>query len=96
MSEAVNTDAPTKPRAFSEGEVRMASRRISALVRMNPEARFCPPCLAIDLHAPLVTIIAAVHRLLGPNGMRLSSHAPCARCGAHTAVVYFTDACRFG
>jgi hypothetical protein len=43
---------------------------------------------------PLVAIVAAVHRLLGPNGIRLTSRAPCGRCGAHTPVVYFTDAPR--
>lgn len=91
MRKTVDECAPATPRMLSEGEVRMAARRVSALARMNPGTRFCPACLAIDLRVPLTGIVAALHRLLGPNGIRLTSHAACARCGARTPVVYFTD-----
>ena len=85
------SDAAGTRRTLSEAEMRVATRRVAAVVRINAEARVCPACLAIDLHLPLTIIVAAVHRLLGSAGVRLTSDVACARCGAHTPAVSFVS-----
>jgi hypothetical protein len=94
MDEPSGASILTTRLTLAEGDVRVAARRVAAFVRIDPEARVCPPCLAIDLHIPFVMILAALPRVLRPAGIRLTFHEACARCGAHTPVVSVTPAPR--
>ena len=62
MDEASVASRRPKRLTLSEGDIRMAARRVAVLVRIDPEASVCRPCLAIDLHIPLAMILAALPR----------------------------------
>jgi hypothetical protein len=68
-------------------DVRIAERRVRAFLRVYPDTRFCPRCLAIDLQISVPSVAAAIDRLLGPDGVRVAT-AVCTDCGAYTAVAY--------